>query len=312
MKKKTIIILILLALIFSSIYNLFITKKEFDSLSLDFTEINTGSYAAASYSFGEGDSLMVFISGSGTPSAYTDFSSLSSYFSDYYQVICFDHAGSGLSSTRSSESTIENLTAELSTIIDYYSTDNKVILVAHSLGSLEAIHYAQLYPERVKGIIFLDSGSPEFYASDSELSATILNMANQLLRVSGINRLLFNLHIKLPIYGENVRYNVLQQEYRDLDKIMYLKYTGNPETKEFISHMNENAQAVRDAGKLNNLPILILSSDADDSWQQVQEQLSQWSTNSYTVKLTDSSHYIHWSNQTQVINEMEDFLQKIK
>ena len=57
------------------------------------------------------------------------------------QTIIFDHAGSGWSTDTESIRNIENLVRELSVIIDTAASDKSIVLLCHSLGSLEAIGY---------------------------------------------------------------------------------------------------------------------------------------------------------------------------
>lgn len=77
-----------------------------------------GTYQMHYYSQGEGDVAFVFITGSGTPCAYTDFYMLQNRLSEVGQTVTFDHAGSGWSSETEAERSIENLVKELSILID--------------------------------------------------------------------------------------------------------------------------------------------------------------------------------------------------
>ncbi len=127
----------------------------------------------------------------------------------------FDHAGSGWSSNTKTTRTIENMVDELSILIDTIVPNKPIVLLCHSLGSLEAIGYAQMNPKKVEGIIFLDSGSPEFYSTDSELFAKIINRGSAFIRTIGMNRLLGELGVLSPLYGENIR-NQSIPEGRDI------------------------------------------------------------------------------------------------
>ena len=154
----------------------------------DFADV--GAYQVHYYLKGSGNTAFVFIAGSGTPCAYTDFYFLQNTLSAKGLTVTFDHAGSGWSSSTDSPRTIENLTNELAVLIDTVAPDRPVVIICHSLGSLEAIRYTQMNPEKVKGIIFLDSGSPEYYSTDSELLATMINRGTALLWTLGFNRLM--------------------------------------------------------------------------------------------------------------------------
>ncbi|QOX63822.1 alpha/beta fold hydrolase [Anoxybacterium hadale] len=140
------------------------------------------------------------------------------------QTVTFDHAGSGWSTDSKSNRTIENLVNELSILVDTVCPDKPVVLICHSLGSLEAIAYTQLHAQKVKGIIFLDAGSPEFYSTDSEVLAGIINRGIAFARTIGLNRLLGELGFLLPLYGESIRNSRLPENVGSLDKAMYYRF----------------------------------------------------------------------------------------
>lgn len=267
-----------------------------------------GTYRAHYYSKGSGGTAFVFITGSGTPCAYTDFYELQNMLSETGQTVSFDHAGSGWSSGTKSPRTLENLVCELSALIDTVTGGKPVILICHSLGSLEAIGYAQSRPERVAGIIFLDSGSPEFYSTDSELLAKAVNRGAALLRTTGLNRLCGELNLLLPLYGENVRNPGLPENLKETDKAIFFEFTGNRATLGAIELMNENAAAVLSGPDLGDIPLLVLSSDNGDDWNSVQMQLAAWSENSEKVTVSTSEHYIHWASLSEVSYYINGFV----
>lgn len=96
--------------------------------------VDTGTYSAHYYARGAGEIAFVFITGSGTPNAYTDFYRLQQELSHKGTTITFDHAGSGWSKKAESERSIENLVKELNIIIDTAAPQKPVVLICHSLG----------------------------------------------------------------------------------------------------------------------------------------------------------------------------------
>lgn len=285
-----------------------IEPKEYPAIG---SYVDVGTYQAHYYAKGEGDVAFVFITGSGTPCAYTDFYMIQNMLSTMGQTVTFDHAGSGWSSSTETERSIENLVKELSILIDTVAPNKPIILLCHSLGSLEAIGYAQMNPEKVKGIIFLDSGSPEFYSTDSEIFAKIINRGSAFIRTIGINRLLGELGIMLPLYGENIRNHNIPEEVKEIDKSMYYQFTGNSASLDNIKLINENAKKIREGSLLGKIPILVLSSDNGDEWNDVQIQLASWSENSKQVMIKNAEHYIHWSNYDKVSYYIELFVEDI-
>lgn len=226
-------------------------------------------------------------------------------------TVTFDHAGSGWSSSTDSPRTIENLTNELTLLIDTVAANKPIVLICHSLGSLEAIRYAQMNPEKVNGIIFIDSGSPEFYSTDSELLAKMMNRGTALLRTIGLNRLMGELGCFLPLYGENIRNKNLTENVTDIDKAMFYRFAGNADSINTINLINENATVVLEGPSLEDIPILVLSSEGGDDWNNVQTRLASWSENSEQVTIEASEHYLHWSNFNQVSDRIVSFIERI-
>lgn len=259
------------------------------------------------YVKGNGDTCYVFIAGSGTPCAYTDFYGLQNAFSQYGKTITYDHTGFGWSEKTKNGYDVDNLAEELDTILTESDAGENCILICHSLGSLEGIRFAQLYPEKVKGIIFLDSGSPEFYAKDSEIKSYFINRGCAMLRVTGINRFIGLFGIKLPLLGENARMSGLPSEIKGVEAAMYYRYLGNTANIENILKINENAEMVLEGGRLDNIPILVLSSDSGAKWEKTQKELGKWSNDAKQITIKGAAHYLHWTNQEEIIEEIQYF-----
>lgn len=307
-KRILVISVIIILMILGMVWQGVMIKIETSTYTPMGQYVNVETFQAHYYSKGDGDKVFVFITGSGTPCAYTDFYALQNKLSDIGQTVTFDHPGSGWSEETKAERSIENLVKELSIIIDDLAPKKSVILICHSLGSLEAIGYAQENPERVKGIIFLDSGSPEFYSTDSELLAKIVNRSAAFTRVFGINRLLAEVGIFLPMYDAHLRNQKLPESLKDIDKAMYYKSAGNPASLNTINLINDNGAKVLESGRLGDIPILVLSSDSGHEWMEVQTQLASWSNRSKQITIKGSSHYLYWSNYHEVSDYIDEFI----
>lgn len=277
-KKFIIPILLILCLVAGTIWQSAMTQIEKSKYCAVGNYVDLGAYQAHYYSKGSGDTAFVFITGSGTPCAYTDFYALQNMLSAKGQTVTFDHAGSGWSSNANSPRTIENMTNELSVLIDTVAPNKPIVIICHSLGSLEAIQYTQTNPEK---------------------------------RTIGLNRLMGELGCFLPVYGENSRNKNLPEIVKDIDKAMFYRFAGNADSINTINLINENATTVLKGPLLGDVPILVLSSDGGDDWNKVQIQLASWSENSEQVMLKKSEHYLYWSNYEQVSDCIESFIEKI-
>ncbi len=83
------------------------------------------------------------------------------------RVVSYDRAGIG-ASDNSPPATVDRYLAELGAVIEAASPHGPVIPLGHSLGGLIARLYQQAQPDRVNGLVLLDStlsGSPMTGAS---------------------------------------------------------------------------------------------------------------------------------------------------
>lgn len=314
MKRKhwtVIAAALIIILLTGSIWQFIMERVEDKKYPPPGSYVSTEAYDMHYVSKGEGETAIVFIAGSGTPCAYTDFYNLQESLSFLGQTISFDHAGSGWSSDTDEARTVEKLEEELTTLLDVAAPEKRVILVAHSLGVLEAIYFAQTHPEKVIGLVFLDSGDPEFYRADSEMTAKLLNRGIAFMRTIGLNRLLGNAGIPIPFYGESDRIRNLPEEACAIDKAMFFKHAGSKETLKAIGEMNENAEKVVNGPRLGKTGVLVLSSDSGTAWSMVQSTLASWSENSRQVTIENAKHYLHWSDAEMVEEQIRAFVTEI-
>ncbi|TKI57616.1 alpha/beta hydrolase [Brevibacillus antibioticus] len=306
MLKNLIVVLLLLGI--GSIWQDVMIDKESRKFLPQGNLYTINSHNMHLYGLGEGNTTIVFIAGSGTPNAFTDYYYYQQELQQYARTVSYDRAGFGWSEKTNIPRTIDTIVEELHELLKKANESPPYLLVGHSLASLEVIRFAQQYPDEVKGILLLDSGSPEYYANDLEAKSLILNRFTAGLRVTGIARALGSAGILLPFAGENLRYDLLPNEMKEIDIAMYYRHLGDSSNLNFISHMNENAKVVMDGGYLKDIPFLILSSESGSDWDEVQQQLLHWSNKSVRETIPASQHYIHWSNKEVVLKKIVETL----
>lgn len=140
------------------------------------------------YAKGEGPQTVVLTVGSGTPCAYTDYYYIQNELSEITRTVIYNRPGFGWSEPTSVPRTIDEQVNDLHDLLNKSGEKPPYILVGHSLASLEVIHYAQLFPEEVAGIVLIDGGSPEYYADYNESAALALNFLFEGIRKSGLLR----------------------------------------------------------------------------------------------------------------------------
>lgn len=96
-------------------------------------------------------------------------------------TLSYDRAGYGRSDAGPFPRTSRQIAGELAALLDAQGISAPVILVGHSQGGLYARHFAQIFPHRVAGAVFLDPVSPEDSRWRRELS-------DELFRGSGADK----------------------------------------------------------------------------------------------------------------------------
>ncbi len=104
--------------------------------------------------FGTGDPLLVFVHGWNGDSRY--WRAQIPYFSKHYRIVSLDLAGHGHSGTSRSRYTMKSFGEDVHAVTEAINSHN-VILIGHSMGGLAIAEAARLMPDRVIGLIGVDT-----------------------------------------------------------------------------------------------------------------------------------------------------------
>ena len=115
------------------------------------------------YTEGDGDKTFVFMSGSGTCSPILDFKSLYSLLSNEYKIAVVEKFGYGFSDVVDKNRDIDTILSETRMALDKAGIEPPYVLCPHSMSGLEALYWAQKYPEEVEAIVGLDMAVPDYY-----------------------------------------------------------------------------------------------------------------------------------------------------
>ncbi len=140
------------------------------------------------YTEGSGDKTLVFLSGGGTCSPILDFKSLYSLLSDEYKVVVVEKFGYGFSDVVDKERGISSILEDTRTALELAGVDGTYILCPHSMSGIEALYWAQQYPEEVSAIIGLDMAVLNAY-EEYTINMPMLKLS-QFAATIGITRLL--------------------------------------------------------------------------------------------------------------------------
>lgn len=127
------------------------------------TAVDLGTHKLMAYTVSKNSKyLVVFESGHGNDhtSWYStgkslEILSISNFLGS--DVLLYDRAGYGKSGFNTEPRDINKLRSELETVVNQFANGRKVVLAGHSLGGLIIRDYAIKNPEKVAGLLFVDS-----------------------------------------------------------------------------------------------------------------------------------------------------------
>ncbi|NGZ76337.1 alpha/beta fold hydrolase [Saccharibacillus alkalitolerans] len=240
------------------------------------------------------EGTVVLISGWGTANPYADFSPVYPLLRDKASFAVVDRFGYGYSDVTDEKRKIDRMAEELHEGLKKAGVRPPYVLTAHSLGSLEAIRFAQRYPDEVKGIVMIDSGSPEFY-----LDFPVRTMQLQRVAIkSGLVRALY--HVKgfdAYLNGQRNGLKLLSPEMKEQDRLATLLVAINDNVTNEIREAAANAgRVIEDKSRLD-LPMTQLVADqfgaVTEEWLDDQRRFGEsWSESSSVVLVQGSAHSI--------------------
>ncbi|MBY0435598.1 MAG: alpha/beta hydrolase [Cyclobacteriaceae bacterium] len=264
-----------------------------------------------SYAKGEGKYTLVFTAGFGSPSAYLDYFTLANNLSHSNKVVVYDRAGIGWSDEAPIPLKLQSTSEQLHTLLHKNNHHAPYVLVAHSFGALEMIHFASKYREEVAGIVLIDGVSPQTYLNFNPEKSI------QMLRMISRNKWLFKLSVNFGLIGEATkRKKILPKELIKLDQALLKKNFANQTMIETAKQIKQYAERVRSEVSISDIPLLVISCKGTftelgfsfTNWEADQHYLTTLSNKSKQVFVSGSHSTVHLSEQKEIQTLIQDFI----
>ena len=305
--KMTLIILGVVILLFLAIFinHKIQLKKESELLTPIGQLVEVDGHKMNIYIEGEGEQTIVFLSGGGTCSPVLDFKSLYSLLSDDYKVVVVEKFGYGFSDVVDKERDVASVLADTRAALVAAGVEGPYILCPHSMSGIEALYWAQQYPEEVSAIVGLDMAVPGAY-EDYKINMPMLKLS-QLAARMGIIRLLPGV-----AESEAMKYGTLTEEEKEIYKAVFFNRTATTTMMNEVSSIKENAALVESAG-VPQVPMLLFVSNGsgtgweEEAWCNYQKDYIQGVSDGRLVEL-NCSHYVHDHEYEYIAEEMADFI----
>lgn len=113
------------------------------------------------YTEGEGAVTIVFMSGNGVTCPVLEYKPIYRRMSKKYRIAVIEKAGYGFSDGTDEPRTIENLVSEDRAALKAAGIEPPYVLAAHSYSGLEAVYWANTYPDEVRAVLSMDMAVPD-------------------------------------------------------------------------------------------------------------------------------------------------------
>jgi pimeloyl-ACP methyl ester carboxylesterase len=246
-------------------------------------------------------STLVFLSGAGTASPVYDFKPLYSLLSQEYPIAVVEKIGYGYSDIADVPRDIDTMLDETRQALKLAGLRGQYIILPHSMSGLEALYWAQKYPEEIVAIIGLDMAFPEAY--EHLKVPSILFALMELGGRIGIQRIPFI----YPISNKSLTV----AEYKQAKYLTYRNAINKTMRNEWKT-VYTNAKKVA-ALNYPNVPMLLFSSDGTEIgpyWIPCQKDFAN-RMNAELI-LLNCGHYIHQYESEKIAFECIKYLNALK
>ena len=297
-KRKSVIkvISIVVAAVFMLLFIIYINhqvhlKKETE-LRLPLGQmVEVDEHNMSIYVEGTGDTTLVFMSGGGTCSPILDFKSLYSLLWDQYQIAVVEKFGYGFSDVVDKDRDIDSILEDTRAALAAAGLNAPYVLCPHSMSGLEALYWAQKYPDEVSAIIGLDMAVPAYYDS-MNINIPITRIAGWAADM-GVTRFIPGISD-----SDAIKYGILSDDEKEIYRAVFYSRTATVTMLNEVEQVKENAEKVNSMG-VPQLPMLLFISDGSggtgfdkETWRKIPiEYIAQVDEGEY-IEL-NCPHYVH-------------------
>jgi len=279
-------------------------EAELRALLGQLVEVNGGNMSV--YTEGTGLKTLVFMSGAGTCSPILDFKSLYSLLSGQYRIAVVEKFGYGFSDVAGRERDIDTVLEDTRAALRAARIEAPYVLCPHSMSGLEALYWAQKYPDEVAAIIGLDMAVPQYYSS-MEINLTFMRLA-QWAAETGITRLIPGIAESDAIKG-----GTLSETEKEIYRALFYTRTATVDMINEAEAVRENAKTVESRG-VPQVPMLLFLSDGSggtgfdkETWRSIPKEYIAQIANGAYVEL-ECPHYVHDYEYTVISKKILEFL----
>ena len=298
-----IIIILILAIYMNHRIHL-IKEAEFLSPLGEIVQVDGNNMSV--YTEGDSETTLIFMSGGGTSSPILDFKSLYSCLSDEYRIAVVEKFGYGFSDVVDKNRDIDSILEDTRAALTAAGLNAPYVLCPHSMSGLEALYWAQKYPDEVSAIIGLDMAVPQYYES-MKINMPLMRISSFAAKI-GATRL-------IPGISESdaITNGTLTDTEKKIYKAVFYSRTATVTMINECESVKANAKKVQDMG-VPQVPMLLFISDGSggtgfdkETWRRIPEEYIAQVDNGKYIEL-DCPHYVHDYEYKKISENIIQFL----
>lgn len=262
------------------------------------------------YSEGKADSsrpTLVIMSGSAMPSPEYSYKGVYSRLSTDYMVAVPEKVGYGYSDISDSQRDVKTMVDETRLALKLTEHKPPYVLMPHSMSGIEALFWAQTYPQEIFAIVGLDMALPIHYEKMGlRFRRHIYKILGFCTRRIGVQRLPLLITL-LGIYNKN------ELSKKELLQLKYLtnKMAINQSVYNETLHVLENARMIKNTEYFQT-PMLLFLSDGTvlKDWIKDCQDFACRAMNASAIEL-GCSHMMHNDCTEKIVDKTKEFLMQI-
>ena len=294
---------ILLFLLATFIFHRISLEKEKASLTPMGQQVLVNGHQINVYVEGDGPETIVVLSGAGIASPILDFKEVSESLSKQYKVVIVERAGYGYSDDSNHSRDVMEVLSETRQALSQANITGPIIILSHSMASLESLVWQEKYPDEVKALIGLDWALPSSY-EDLKQNQALLTVAYWSSKIGLLRYFPESFYIKNQtlIESERKQYKLLAYKQLMSQAMLHESQTVKENAKKVPSSINPK------------IPTLLLVSNgqgtsfSQSEWHHFAEKFASDQSNVQVVYM-DAPHDLYHYQSDAIVSRIKEFLE---
>lgn len=293
-----------------TIYHHLMLLKEADLIKPNGSFVSVDGHRMHIYAEGEKGNkpTLVIMSDFGIAAPVYDYKVLYSRLSDEYRIVVVEKFGYGYSDVSGLSRDVSTVVNEDRKALKLAGENGTYVLLPHSMSGLEALYWAQHYPNEVSAIIGLDMAVPESYQIKSRTLKDIFPI-RLLFSPKFLQAMTFTGLQRIPIFDPVSERGLTKAEIAQYKYLTYKMLLNNDVIAESEAVIS-NAKKVQKGGT-PNIPMLLFSSNGDglggSKWVECERNFASQSKKIKMIQL-NCGHMIHYYKSKYIAQKTKRFL----